>query len=552
MSDTQVVQAAILGPAVAGAVWLLGARWRWVRRIAGVLVALAAHGAAWWVLWLAYRGDVPAWRSFQPDLLSASVVVAAEVAVLLAAVRAEGLGRWAPAAICGLAVAASATAGLAYARSLAVVAVLLPVPTVAAAVAALAGRSPADLRGLIGLAAADGVGLVGLTVVFTRVDTTVVSPEGGALGAGLVLAAAAIKAGAVPGVGTWRLAGTAGPGAPVAVALRGQGLALAMLGGLAIGRGEPLPIVAGLAAAAVLLAGVASTAARTGARAAAAVTGAGAALPFVALGLGGAVGIRAALVLFPALLVAAGSVFLLGWTPRADQANPIARRREPRPGWRWLGAVALAVGAVSLTGLPPGGGFPGAWLTLSLAGARAYATAQYLLVAGAVALGLALAALGSVPLVRAMRARAGPAILGALTAAALLYIGLQPVRLGIGWWLRIERELRVPVVLEASGAPSLPPVGGLNLAVVLVQAILLVGVVVLLGRGFRDARGPFVPLPIRAGTPPVLAKLAAATHPVRDRLKRFQVGVAAAAVLEAGAVVLAARLVLLAAGSGFL
>jgi hypothetical protein len=473
------------------------------------------------------------------------------VAVLLAAVRAEGLGRWAPAAICGLAVAASATAGLAYARSLAVVAVLLPVPTVAAALAALAGRSPADLRGLIGLAAADGVGLVGLTVVFTRVDTTVVTPEGGALGAGLLLAAAAIKAGAVPGVGTWRLAGTAGPGAPVAVALRGQGLALAMLGGLAIGRGEPLPIVAGLAAAAVLLAGVASTAARTGARAAAAVTGAGAALPFVALGLGGAVGIRAALVLFPALLVAAGSVFL-GWTPRADQANPIARRREPRPGWRWLGAVALAVGAVSLTGLPPGGGFPGAWLTLSLAGARASATAQYLLVAGAVALGLALAALGSVPLVRAMRARAGPAILGALTAAALLYIGLQPVRLGIGWWLRIERELRVPVVLEASGAPSLPPVGGLNLAVVLTQAVLLVGVVVLLGRGFRDARGPFVPLPIRTGTPPVLAKLAAATHPVRDRLKRFQVGVAAAAVLEAGAVVLAARLVLLAAGSGFL
>jgi hypothetical protein len=549
VTEAQLVQAAILGPAVAGAVWLAAVRWVWIRRIAGGLLAGAAHVAAWWVLSLAYRGDAPAWRSFHPDLLSASVVVAAEVAVLLAVVRAEGLGRWAPAGVCGLAAATAAVAGMAFARSLPVVAVLLPVPTLAAAGSALAGRVRADLRGLIGLAAADGLALAGLSVIYTRVDTSVVSPEGGVLGAGLLLAAGAIKAGAVPWVGTWRLAGTDGPGAPVAVALRGQGMALALLGGLVVGLSEPDPLVAGLAGGAVVVAGAASTLVRTASRAGAAVAGAGAALTFVALGLGGAVGIRAALILFPAFLLAAGSTFLLGWTPRADPEPPATPRPGPAPGWRWLGAAALAVAAATLAGLPAGGGFPGAWLALSLAGVRGVVTTPYLLMAGAVALGLALAALGSVPLIRAARTRAVPAILGSVVAVVLVYMGLQPVRLGIGWWLRIELDLGVPEVLGASGAPSLPALGGLNLAVVVAEAVLLVGAVVLLARGFRDTRGAFVPLPVRFGA---VARLAAAAGPAAARLRRAGAGLATAVVLEAAAVVLAARLVLVAARSGFL
>jgi hypothetical protein len=329
-------------------------------------------------------------------------------------------------------------------------------------------------------------------------------------------------------------------------------MALALLAGLVIGGGQADSIVAGVAAGAVFLSGLASSVVRTKGRAGAAMAGAGAALPFVALGLGGAVGIRAALILFPSFLLAAGAAFLLGWTPRPEPGTSAVSRPASRPVWGWLGAVGLAVAAVSLAGLPPGGGFPGAWLTLSLAGTRAGGSAAYYLLAGAAAVGLALAALGGVPLIRAARARAVPAILGLLGAAVLLYMGLQPVRLGIGWWLRIERELGAPVVLGASGAPDLPPVGGLNLAVVLAEAALVVGLVVLLGRGFRDARGAFVPLPVRGRIPGPMARVAAAGRPVLDRLQRVGAGVAAAALLEAGAVILAVRLVFLAARSGFL
>jgi hypothetical protein len=551
MSEILAVQAALLGPAAAGVLWLAGSRWRVVRRIVGGAAAVAAHGAAWWVLWLTYRGDQPMWRSFQPDLLGASVAVAAEVAILFAVVRADGLGRWAPGAVCGLAVAASALVGTAYATSLPVQAVLIPISTLALAGAALAGRSRPDLRGLAGLAAADGVALLGLSVVYARVEGTEVVPEGGILGMGLLLAAAAVKAGAVPGLGTWSTAASDGPGAPVSVAVRGQGVALALLAGMVIGRTDPQPVVAGVAATALLLAGASATVVRSAPQAAAAIAGTAAALLFVALGLGGAVGIRAALILFPPFLVAVGSAFALGWAPRVDDAGrgrrPVASP-EPRAGWRWLGAVGLAVAVVSLAGLPLGGGFPGAWLAVSLAGIRGSTTAPYLLVAGAVGLGLALAALGAVPLVRSARARPVPAILGTVAAAVLLYMSVQPVRLGAGWWIRIERDLQAPALLAPSGAPALPPVGGLNLAAVTLEAVLLVGLVVLVAGGFRDVRTGFLSIPTRVRA----TRAVAAARRVRENLESVGLGVAVAMILEVGAIVLAGRLVFLAARSGFL
>jgi hypothetical protein len=324
-----------------------------------------------------------------------------------------------------------------------------------------------------------------------------------------------------------------------------------VLAGLVIGRTDPQPRVTAVAAAALLVAGAAATVVRSAPRAAAAVTGAGAALLFVAIGLGGAVGIRAALILFPPFLLAAGSAFSLGWAPRVDVTyrgrDPIAAP-EPRAGWRWLGAVALAVAAVSLAGLPLGGGFPGAWLSVSLAGVRGSTTAPYLLVAGAAALGLTLAALGAAPLIRSARTRPVPAILGTVAAAVLLYMSIQPVRLGAGWWIRIERDLQAPVVLAPSGAPALPPVGGLNLAAVTFEALLLVGLVVLVAGGFRDARTAFLSLPRRVRA----SRAVEAGRRVQAGLQRAGVGVAAAVILEAGAIVLAGRLVFLAARSGFL
>jgi hypothetical protein len=527
MTEVLVLQAAILGPALAGAVWLATSRWPLIRRVSGGVVALAAHGAGWTVLWTAYRGDPARWRAFTPDLLGASVAVAAELAVLIVALRADALGRWSPPAMCALAAATAAVVGSAFARSLAVQAVLLPIPTLAAAVAAVSGRSRPDMRGLLGLAAADGVALVGLSIAFSRLGTSLISAEGGVLGGGLILAASAIKAGAVPGIGTWRLAATDGPGAPVSSILRGQGVALAVLGGLILVPAEPHAVTAGLAAAAVLAGGAAVVWARTT----------------------GAVGTRAALVLFPPFLLAAGSAFALGWTapPPDDERQP----PEPRARWRWLGAGALAVAVVTLAGLPFGGAFPGTWLAVSLAGVRTGSAASYYALAGAVLLGLALAGIGAAPLVRRVRARAAPALAGAVVAATLLYMGALPVRLGIGWWLRVERDIGTPDLLPASAAPTLPPIGGRNLLLLLGGAVLVVGAVVALAGGFRDRL-----VPADVGAPPTargpVRRAVARLGPSAERLRRAGVGMAAAAVLEAAALILAVRLVFLAARSGFL
>jgi multicomponent Na+:H+ antiporter subunit D len=548
MTRTVLLQAAVLGPAAAGLLWLATSRWVWVRRIVGGLVALAAHASAWAVLWLAYRGDPVRWRSFEADLLGASLAVAAEIAALVVAVRADGLGRWAVPATCALAVASSAVVATAFARSLAVQAVLLPIPTLAAAVAGVAGRTRRDLRGILGLAAADGVALLGLSVVFARVGTTAIGPEGGVLGGALLVAAGAVKAGALPGVGTWRLAVTDGPGAPVSVSLRAQGVALAMLGGLVVVPGEPHAVTVGVAAGAVLGGGVAAVAARTPNGALAGVSGAAAAVLCTAVGLGGAVGIRAALVLFPAFLLSAGAAFALGWHRRVADEVPAVTR----PAWTWLGVAALAVAVVSLAGLPPGGGFPGTWLVLSLAGSRGAGAAPYYLAAGAVGLGAALAAVGAAPVLRAARGRAGPAALGAIVAGALLYTGLLPVRLGIGWWLRIERDLGAPLVLTASGPPELPAVGGLNLALILAEGAILAGAVLVLARGFRRAPAPAAVTTPAVRRPARFGRWGGAVRPAAERLTRVGAGLAAAVLLEAAALVLAGRLVLLAARGGFL
>jgi hypothetical protein len=548
MTEVLLLQVAIVGPALAGAVWLATSRWPLIRRVSGAVVAVAAHGAAWTVLWTAYRGDPARWRAFTPDLLGASVAVAAELAVLIVALRADALGRWSPPAVCALAAATSAVVGSAFTRSLAAQAVLLPIPTLAAAVAAASGRSRQTMGGLLGLAAADGVALVGLSVAFSRLGTSLISPEGGVLGGGLILAASAIKAGAVPGIGTWRLAATDGPGSPVSAILRGQGVALAVLGGLVLVPAEPHAVTAGLAAAAVFAGGASVVWARTTAMALTAVSGTAAAVLFVALGLGGAVGTRAALVLFPPFLLAAGAAFALGWTAPPDDER---QSPEPRARWRWLGAGALAVAVITLAGLPFGGGFPGTWLAVSVAGVRTGSAAPYYALVGAVLLGLALAAIGAAPLIRRVRVRAAPALAGAVVAATLLYMGVLPVRLGIGWWLRIERDLGTRNVLPASGAPTLPPIGGRNLLLLLGGAVLAVGAVVALAGGFRDRL-----VPADVGVPPTargpVRRAVARLGPPTERLRRAGVGVAAAAVLEAAALILAVRLVFLAARSGFL
>jgi len=509
-----LLPAAALGPAAAGLVWAAASPWRWPRRVAGAVVGLGAHAAAWGVFWLAYRGEPLAWRSLEGTLLGASVLVASELAIALVALRAEGLGRRAAlGAVPALGVSTAAVAFASFSTSLVVQAIFLPAVTLAATLAGLSGAGRRDVGGVLGLAAADLACLAGFSVWAVRAGSVVVAPVGSVdLGVVLVLAGAAIKAGAVPGVGAWRLAATPGPGAPVATALRGQGIALAVLAGVVVSGSEGSVLLAAMAAAAALAGGIVAAASARVGGVLAGLAGAAACVPFLALGLGGALGVRAFLLSFPPFLLASGAAFAVGWpganpslTPAGD--DRMARRergdhdegRSRRLG-AWIGVPAAIAAAMSLAALPGGGGHPGTALAIDLAGIRAQPDVVYLGMAGAVLLGLGLSAIAAVPIVAGARPSLSVGVPALLTGAALLYMGSQPVRLGIGWWLRIERALEVPGLLPSAGAPTVPAARGIDLALALAPAAGAALLLALLGRGVRGA--PKEVAPLRVPRPP--------------------------------------------------
>lgn len=547
--DHALLQAAAVGPAMAGLVWLALFRWPWIRRAGGGVLWLAAHASAWAVFWRLYGGETVGWRGLEPGLLQATIVPIAEIGVLFALVRAEGLGhRAAIGAVVALTVSTSAVVFGAYSMSLIVLALFLPVTTLAAAAASLAGSERRGFAGLGGLAAADLVGVLGLAVLFDRSGSATVASAGGiALGSALLLGSAAAKAGALPGVATWRLTQSEGPGALVTPALRGQGVVLSALAGpIVAGVGESVPLAAA-AVVATVVAGAAGLVAARSQTSLAALFGAFAAVQFLALGLGGSVGLRAYLLLFPAFLLASGVALLVGLP---QQENELAGRRSRVR--RWVGGAALAVSVASLAGLPPSGGFPGTWLTLELATARGSIEPFYVLFAGAAVLGLVAAAVGAIPLLRASRPGWIPALLGAVGAGLLLYMGSLPGRVGGGWWVRVEEGLNAPRLLSFAGAPDLPPVDGEILLVAAAAAAIPIALVILLGRGVRDAAGTFGRLVPRRSPGGREGRVATLARELRARSERLYVGTAAAFLIELAVVWSIVRLVIQAGRRGFL
>jgi len=558
VSRVTILQAALGGPVVAAIAWLGLVRMPWLRRPVGAVLALGALASSCVVFWLVYRGEELVWRSFRPGLLAATVVVVVELTLLLAAMRAESLpdGGNAP-TIVGLGVCACAVAALSYAGSIGVVALALPLPTVATWGAALSGRGREDARGLIGLAAADAVALIGLSLIYARTGSVAVDVVGG-VGPALLLLAALLKAGAIPGVATWRLSAGKGPASWLEAAMRGQAVALAALAALTMRTSAPVVALAIAAAVTIPLGGVLALLGGTKERILAAAAGAAAGLPFLALGLGGAVGTRAFLLLFPAVLLAAALVAFLTREPGAE--HRATDRKAVTGAWGWLAAAAAGVAIGSLLGMPPGGGFPGTWLALSLAAARSEVTLAWLPAAAGAAVGLTVAFAASITLVRAARPRAVTAAIGAIMALGLLYVGAQPVRVGIGWWIRVETALGLPEVLPTAGAPGFPIIGGVRMALLLAPALALVAAVVALGRGVRDvrwdptagSRGEAIPVRrLRR----LLEPFAAVSRPLTEQVVRARslgAGYGLAAVLEIAAVLLAGRIVLLSARAGFL
>ena len=536
-----LVPAAVLGPAVAVVVWLALAWWPWPRRVAAGAVWVASQVAVWAVFWEAFRGEPPVWMGLSPGLLGATLAAVSGAAVTLVLPRVEGLPpRAASAAVVAAGVGLAAVVAAAYSSSLVALAVLVPVPTLAVGLAGVAGDDRRGAPGLIGLAAADAAVLGGLGLLLDRSGTTVLAAvEAMDLGVALLLVGGALKLGAVPYVATWRTAASDGLSAPLAVVLRAQGAVLVSVAAFTIASSSSTPLAAA-AAGLTLLAGLTALVAATPGGALSGVVGAGAAALFVPLGLGGGVGARAALLLLPGFVLAAGVVAAAGWAGRDDP-------HDPRPAWRWAGALALGVGAASMAGLPPVGGFPGTWLSLSLATTRGVVEPWYLVLVVAVAVGLALAALAAVPVLRAARTRPAAAVLVSLGALALLYAGAQPLRLGVGWLLRVERELGLPEVLPSAGAPPLPPIGGVDLAWAVLPAAAIVVAVVVLGRGVRDPATEHASL-VTLPTPGLPAWTGRAVGVAR----RLRLGSVLAALIEGAAVAGAVWIVLRGIDLGFL
>jgi hypothetical protein len=554
MSADLLIPAAALGPAAAATAWLAASPLRWLRRLIGGALALSSAAAAWGVFWLAYSGEAPGWSGLSPSLLTASVAAFVATACLPAAVRADGLApRESAPAVVGLGVGAAAAIVTVFSESLVSVAVLLPVPTLAAGAAAWSGAGSADARGLVGAAAADVLGLVGLVWLLGETGSTLTTPAGMAPGALMVLGVAAVKLGAVPWLGTWRLAASDGAAAPVTLALRGQGAALLVVVGVVMGGGEVTPVLVWGAGGAALASGAATLWRREPGAAAAAVAGVGASVPFLATGLGGTVGTRAVLLLLPPFLLAVGATVLL---------------LERRPGleedgarWeRWLGGAAIVIAAASLLALPPFGGFPGTWLALSLAWARSEAF-PYLPAMAGVALGIGLGAVGAVGLPRGLRPRRVAMVSGTAVAAALVYMGAQPVRLAAGWLVRLEAELGLPEILPTAGAPSLPPSTGWDLLWAGLPGLVLVVAILVAGRGLRDADRPFDGLlSVRRLRVPVWARpaarrsrrLARRGRAIGERAREAQAGLWAFVVVEAVALAVVVWVVWRGATMGFL
>lgn len=538
IGDGPLVASAVLGPAVASVAWLVLSRWPAARRTAGGTAAGLAHAAAWVLTARLYRGDAPEWRGLSPGLLEATILVVVELGVMLVALRTERLrpGQ-ATAVFVALGAATSAVAYGSFSSSLAVMGLALPVPTLAVISAGLVeGRT--GLRGALGLIAADLVGLVGLSFLVADAGSSLAGPVSSP-GVGLLLAAAALKAGAIPGVATWALTASGPGGGVLGTVLRGQGMALAAVACLQASRAPQHLGVAALGAAAVLAAGGAALLARRSWDAAAAVAGAAAGVPLLAAGMGGAVGARAFLLLFPAFLLA--SALLVSLVP----SDP------PAPGSRtggWAGPPALAVAAASLAAVPPAAAFPGAWLVLELASARAATDPSWLLLAGSAAAGLGLAGVASVPLIRAARPRTGLTVAAVALSGFLLYMGAAPVRLTLGWLVRVERAVGLPEILPTAGAPDLPALPEGALVPAMAAGAVVAMALLVLGRGVRAQDAGFEPTVVLRLPAPVAGAAAAG----RRAVDRLPVLVAALGLAGAGVLALLIRLVAQAAGQGFL
>jgi hypothetical protein len=130
-------------------------------------------------------------------------------------------------------------------------------------------------------------------------------------------------------------------------------------------------------------------------------------------------------------------------------------------------------------------------------------------------------------------------------------MGSLPVRVGAGWWVRVERGLDAPRVLSFIGAPDLPPVESGILLAAGISVAVPIALVILLGRGVRDAAGDFAPLvpwrvPVRVASPISLGR------ELRLRVERLHIGMAAAFLIEAVAVWSIVRLLIQAGRQGFL
>ena len=508
----------LLGPLVGAVVAVAFAEVPSQRRVLVVLCSAAILGGAAAALVRSAASEAVAWRGFTADAWTALLTLGAVASIVAGIVRAGALHRPGPTEAALFAAAAAGVAPL-LVREVHLLAVTLPVSTLAFACAAVVSSrreilGTAHRRALAALALSDVAALLALGTAVS--SGTKLPPDLSVAAGSLLLGAVALRLGLVP---LWWGAGDASRADPVLGAIwlgpiRAQGLLL-VPAAVGAGRGVAYAAAAAAAATALLFSARALRNPDLGP-----ATTVGVSLAVLGMALGGPLALWGSI-----LCVAAAFASIPAWYAGG------ALRESIRPTAGILPAGALLPGAVLVVAAV----FEAAVVRPSYLAFALPALAATLILAAAVSAGVNDRGLQP----RARGARPAAALWGWLSLAAAAALAALPVRAVHGLAFPVADALGVGRLLRVGLEPGIAE----DLALVMVAVAVLA---FLVGPGRAGSGGP--PSGSRPALPGWLA-FVPVRLPLRIGEREWSL---AGTVLIAASIGIAIRVYIVAAGRGFL